>query len=209
MPANSKYSLILASSSPRRRELLGHTRVPFTILTKHTEEHSDASDPRRYVLEIAQQKGQVVCDGISDDNVVVVSADTIVELEGKILGKPRDKAEAEKFLRELSGCEHNVHTAVVVKVKLAGVWRELSHVESTRVEFYPINERLLADYVQSGDALDKAGAYGIQGQALTFIARIEGCYANVVGFPLSQFCLMMDGDFRKIIGGDKPWQDYF
>ncbi|MFN9115294.1 MAG: nucleoside triphosphate pyrophosphatase, partial [Bacteroidota bacterium] len=189
--------------------LLGHTRVPFTILTKHTEEHSEASDPRRYVLEIAQQKGQVVCEGVTDERVVVVSADTIVEQQGKIFGKPRDNFEAEQFLRELSGREHNVHTAVVVKVRISGKWCEISHVESTIVQFHQINERLLSDYVQSGDALDKAGAYGIQGQALTFIARINGCYANVVGFPLSKFCLMMDRDFRKMIGGDKPWQDYF
>jgi septum formation protein len=210
MPAKNKWKLILASSSPRRKELLAFTGVPFTIETKNVEEFSSSKDPRQYSLDIAAAKGLAVSSALdAQDSLVVISADTVVEKNGVFYGKPKDRKEAEQFLIQLSGTSHSVHTAVVLLVAYQGQWRRLEHVETTKVRFHKINERLLSRYLDSGDSLDKAGGYGIQGQALTFIADISGCYANVVGFPIAQFCLMMENDFRSLIGGDKPWQDYF
>jgi septum formation protein len=206
---NKKWQLILASGSPRRRELLGHTRVPFVVQTIPTEEVSGEKDPCSFALEIARQKGAVLCDTLSPSSVVIVSADTVVALNGKIYGKPRDTQEARQFLTELAGRTHQVHTAVCLHYGWLGEWKRLEHVESTEVDFNPLVPRLLEDYLATGDSLDKAGAYGIQGQALTFIHEVRGCYANVVGFPLARFCSMMEQDFLKQIGEQGPWQNLF
>jgi septum formation protein len=206
---NRKWQLILASSSPRRRELLGHTKVPFRIETIPTDEVSEASDPRTYALEIARQKGAVLCGTLQAQSVVVVSADTVVALNGKIYGKPRDTSEARQFLTELADHTHQVHTAVCLHFGWQGQWKRIDHVETTEVGFMSLSPRLLEDYLATGDSLDKAGAYGIQGQALTFIRDVRGCYANVVGFPLARFCSMMEQDFLQQIGEQGPWQNLF
>lgn len=211
MPANNNKSwkLILASASPRRKELLGHTKVPFSIETIATDEVSNESNPCSFALDVARQKGHVLCESLAKVPTVVVSADTVVALNGKIYGKPRDHDEARQFLSELAGKTHQVHTAVCLHYWHQERWKRIEHVETTEVDFQPLNVRLLEDYVSSGDSLDKAGAYGIQGQALTFIHGVRGCYANVVGFPLARFCSMMEQDFLKQIGEQGPWQNLF
>jgi len=210
MPANNKkWQLILASGSPRRRELLGHTKVPFEVKTIPTKEESNETNPCSFALEIARQKGVVLCETLTPAATVVVSADTVVALNGKIYGKPRDRDEAREFLTELAGRTHQVHTAVCLHYGWKESWKRLEHVETTEVDFNPLVPRLLEDYLLTGDSLDKAGAYGIQGQALTFIHEVRGCYANVVGFPLARFCSMMEQDFMKQIGEQGPWQNLF
>ena len=206
---NKKWQLILASGSPRRRELLGHVSVPFVVQTIPTDEVSHETNPCSFALEIARQKGVVLCETLTPSSVVVVSADTVVALNGKIYGKPRDTQEARQFLTELAGRTHQVHTAVCLLYGWLGQWERIEHVETTEVDFNPLNPRLLEDYLATGDSLDKAGAYGIQGQALTFIHEVRGCYANVVGFPLARFCSMMEQDFMKQIGVQGPWQNLF
>lgn len=205
---NSKLQLILASASPRRKELVGHLKVPFEIITLNVEENSDHSDPQKFSQEIAHLKGEAVFNKLilenPSRNYFVVSADTIVCLDGKIYGKPKDRREAEKFLSELSGKTHSVFTAVAVKMKRDGHHSGFEFVEESKVTFNKITPALMNRYLDTGDSLDKAGAYGIQGPSLTFISNVNGCYANVVGFPLSRFVLET-GKFLK----EESWFDLF
>lgn len=179
---------ILASASPRRKELIGHLKLPFLIETADIDESSSHIDPLKFCLEIAEDKGRVIFDRHLED-CFVVSADTIVCLNGKIYGKPKDRDEAEKFLNELGGKTHSVFTAVVVHLRQKDKVSVFSFVEESKVTFNLITPDLMERYLATGDSLDKAGAYGIQGPSLTFISRVEGDYANVVGFPLSRFIL--------------------
>ncbi len=186
---SSKLKLILASASPRRRELLGHLKVPFEVLSLNIPEESSATDPVLYSLEIAKSKGAAVFDQClrSADGLFVVSADTIVSLGNRIYGKPTDRDEARSFLKELAGKTHSVFTAVAVHYAHEADFDGFSFVEESKVTFDEIPPALLERYLDTGDSLDKAGAYGIQGPSLTFISRVDGDYANVVGFPLSRF----------------------
>ena len=208
--SNKKWTLILASSSPRRKELLSHLKVPFRIQVADIAETSHKTNPQDYVLDIAQQKGAAILGLVSEENCVVISADTVVALNGKVYGKPKTPEEALMTLKILSDVEHQVFTAVSLAVRKGGhEWKHWQLVAETQVTFLPANERLMRDYVNSGDPMDKAGAYGIQGQALTMIAGIKGCYANVMGFPLSQFNLLMEEALKSEIQGSKVWQDLF
>ena len=179
---------ILASASPRRKELIGHLKVPFSIETADIDESSEHRDPVKFCLDIAKEKGRVIFNRHPEE-CFVVSADTIVCLDDKIYGKPKDRVEAKKFLEELGGKTHSVFTAVVVHLRQAGHVSLLSFVEESKVTFNSITPDLMERYLATGDSLDKAGAYGIQGPSLTFISKVEGDYANVVGFPLSRFIL--------------------
>ncbi len=172
--------LILASASPRRREILAQAGLQFDVVPAHIDETQRAGEsPDAYVKRLAEEKGAEVSK--IDSAAVILAADTTVELDGKILGKPRDVAEADAMLRALSGHTHHVHTGIcVLKHHLSQY-----HVETTAVTFDKIDERDLAIYLASGDPLDKAGAYGIQGYAARWIPRIEGDYFNVVGLPLA------------------------
>ena len=209
MPANNNWKLVLASASPRRKELLGHTGAPFVIKVVPTEEKSLAKNPRDFVLDVARQKGVAVCEHLAATSHVVVSSDTIVALGNTIYGKPTDQSDAKRILRELSGKQHEVHTAVCIHVSMQNQWRVVEFVETTKVEFIHLSDDMIAQYVASGDPMDKAGAYGIQGGAQAFVARIEGSYTSVVGFPLAQFCAKMEQEFCSLIGGPGPWQKYF
>jgi septum formation protein len=186
---SSKLTLVLASASPRRRELLGHLKVPFEVLTSNVPEESAATDPAAFSLEIAQAKGLAVFNERrrASGNLLVVSADTIVCLGRRIYGKPKDRDEARRFLTELAGKTHSVFTAVAVRFARGAEVDGFSFVEESKVTFAEIPPALLERYLDTGDSLDKAGAYGIQGPSLTFISRVDGDYANVVGFPLSRF----------------------
>lgn len=201
---------MLASSSPRRRELLSHLNVPFRIQVSDIPEDSKEDQPRDFVLDIAYKKGAAILAQLVDENVVVISADTIVVLNGKIYGKPKSVNEAIATLRNLAGKTHQVYTAISLTIrKDGGEWKRWHHIEETQVTFLPLNEKLILDYVNSGDPMDKAGSYGIQGQALTMIAGIHGCYANVMGFPLSQFNLLIERALKTELQGREVWQDLF
>ncbi len=208
---SSKLKLILASASPRRRELLGHLKVPFEVLSLNVPEESSATDPAVFSLEIAQAKGAAVFDQcrISADGLFVVSADTIVTLGTRIYGKPKDRDEARRFLLELEGKTHSVFTAVAVRYAHGGKVDGFSFVEESRVTFDKIPSPLLERYLDTGDSLDKAGAYGIQGPSLTFISRVEGDYANVVGFPLSRFVRETASFLALKHPDEKIWHNLF
>jgi septum formation protein len=209
----NKLRMILASASPRRKELLGHLKIPFQIITKNIPEESDSVDPVTYSLDIAKDKGRAVfLDLINEnptDNFFVVSADTIVCLDGKIYGKPSDRNEARKFLQELSGKPHSVFTAVAISFFHMGVKDAFSFVEESKVTFNEISDILMERYLDTGDSLDKAGAYGIQGPSLTFISKVEGDYANVVGFPLSRFVSEMEKFLKTKFPNENLWPNLF
>jgi septum formation protein len=204
---NKKIKFILASASPRRKELISYLNIPFIITPKNIPEESHFSNPVEYSQHISQQKGLAVFEHLDEDSFVV-SADTIVCLGDKIYGKPENEKEARKFLMELSGETHSVYTAVTLNLRYKGSIKTHSFVEESRVTFNTIDQLLLDHYIKTGDSLDKAGAYGIQGPSLTFISKVEGDYANVVGFPLSRFIIEANEFFKPFLKG-QSWQDLF
>jgi septum formation protein len=179
--------LILASSSPRRAEVLRDAGFVFETHPADVDEtrlpHESAEN---YVRRVAQAKAHVVAQAAraAGEPAIVIAADTIVLAEGQILGKPKDAEDARRMLRLLSGKTHEVLTALSVINILAS--NEALHVEKTRVEFLKMSEEEIENYIQTGEPFDKAGAYGIQGIAGRFATRIEGCYFNVLGLPLSR-----------------------
>lgn len=172
---------ILASKSPRRRELIGEIIPEFEILTKEVDETlPEGIHPREGVEMLAIRKGSAVVEEAGND-CVVISSDTLVELGGVALGKPRDEAEAVGMLRMLSGKAHNVHTGVAVQYK----GKCYSGVATTAVYFREMSDGEIADYVASGDPMDKAGSYGIQSGGGKFVEKIEGDYDTVVGLSVA------------------------
>lgn len=180
--------LILASASPRRRELLTQAALPFTVEAADlNEERLPDEAAAAYVQRLAVEKAQAVwarrhAGETSSDPLIVLGADTAVVSEGNILGKPANAADARRMLQLLSGRTHAVLTG------LAAVTRKgvKSEVEITQVTFNVIHDAEIERYVASGEPLDKAGAYAIQGYAARWIPRIEGCYFNVVGLPIAR-----------------------
>jgi septum formation protein len=193
-------TLILASASPRRRELLSQAGFVFEVHPAHiSEDPLPDEDPIAYVVRLAREKAQAVFEervshpgdkGVSGDiaPLVVLGADTTVTLDGHILGKPENSADAARMLRLLSGRTHWVITGVAV-VTAKGV--EIA-AEVTGVRFLALSDEEIAKYVATGEPMDKAGGYAIQGRAARWIPRIEGCYFNVVGLPLALVSTMLE-----------------
>jgi len=175
--------LFLASSSPRRRELLARLGIPFTVIAPRVDEavHGDPP-PHRLVQELARRKARAGAREVARG--LVIGADTVVVRRGRVLGKPADAAGAAEMLRLLQGASHEVYTGLAVCERPAG--REIATWEKTRVTFAPMTEEEIALYAASGEPLDKAGAYAVQGIGSLLITRIEGCYFNVVGLPLAR-----------------------
>ena len=171
--------LVLASQSPRRREILAQAGFSFTVRVPGIEEVRLSSEsPEDYVLRLALEKARAAA---SSPQEFVLAADTVVVVDGSVLEKPVSKHEAGEMLRRLSGRSHVVLTGVCLLHR----GQEWSGVESTRVVFSPLTEDEVVEYCASGEPMDKAGAYAIQGLASKFIERVEGCYFNVVGLPIS------------------------
>jgi septum formation protein len=174
-------SLILASSSPRRQELLREIGIPFQVHAANiNEDQRPAETPMEYALRLAREKAQVVSKQYPQN--YVLGADTIVVLQGEVLGKPKDHADAARMLRLLSGRAHEVTTAV--SLIASGTLAE-TRASTTKVYFREIGEAEIQQYVAGGEPMDKAGAYAIQGGASRWTDRIEGEFSNVVGLPLS------------------------
>jgi septum formation protein len=172
--------VVLASGSPRRLDLLRQIGIHPVVLVSHAEEVKNAAAPEEVVRENARRKGRNVIPLCGADTLVI-AADTIVAIDGKILGKPKDAADAASMLRRLSGRTHQVYTGLYV----AFHGQETLSVTATEVTFYPLDEDQIHRYIASGEPLDKAGAYGIQGRAACFIPSIKGSYSNVVGLPVA------------------------
>lgn len=174
-------SLILASGSPRRRDLLGELGVPFQVVVSDAPEDLDpALDPEAQAIALAARKARAVAATL--DAGLVLGADTIVLLDGDILGKPADDADAARMLRRLSGRAHDVITGLALVD--AGSGEERTDAVQSTVTFRPLAGEEIARYVATGEPRDKAGGYAIQGAGGELLARLDGCFANVVGLPL-------------------------
>ena len=202
--------IILASGSPRRKQLLEQASLEFEVIVSDVEEKISKTAPDEVVIELSEQKCAAVCEEFirktpknietlingSDKNggILVVGADTVVSIDGNILGKPENGKDAFKMLMNLSGRSHEVYTGVTCKVLQYNTYLEslietdsFSFYEETRVNMYPFDEYEALDYIHTGEPLDKAGSYGIQGIGSRLVRSINGDYNNVVGFPLSAF----------------------
>ncbi len=178
--------IILASGSPRRKELLELADIPFTIHVSETDEDTDKTLPWEMVEELSYRKAKSVYDD-GFKNCTVIGADTVVYADGMILGKPRDKEHCRQMLKMLSGGSHHVYTGVTVLwTDDTGKERAVSFYEETKVSVATLTDREIEDYIHTGEPMDKAGAYGIQGRFFKFIMGIEGDYYNVVGLPVAR-----------------------
>lgn len=174
--------IILASASPRRKEILELADLEFDVMPSDAQEITTKTAPNEVVMELASIKAKDIYKK-SEKQSMIVGADTVVAYQGQILGKPTDKADAKRMLTMLSGQTHEVYTGVCViedgKTK--------TFYEETKVTFYEISDEQIDHYIKTGEPMDKAGSYGIQGKAAVFIKGIEGDYYNVVGFPIARF----------------------
>ena len=219
--------IILASASPRRRELLSQIGLDFEVVVSETEEKITSTEPAKVVEELSAQKAEAVWEklcsmtasqgsvtnaerldegsGVSRTDegskvfdpeqksgksnitdIIVLGADTVVACDGKILGKPADTEAAVAMLTMLQGRGHEVYTGVTILYEQNGEKRALTFHEKTTVHFYPMTDAQIREYVATGDPMDKAGAYGIQGFCARYIRGIEGDYNNVVGLPVGR-----------------------
>ena len=174
--------IILASQSPRRRELMEMLGIPFEIKVSDTDEIVTDTDPAAVTIELSRQKAAAVAALI--DEGIVIGADTVVAWQGEILGKPRDREQAVQMITNLQGGAHMVYTGVTIWVKGRDGESHHSFAEGTKVRVSAMSEREIEDYVQSGEPYDKAGGYGIQGVFGKYVEGIEGDYYNVVGLPV-------------------------
>lgn len=175
-------TLILASASPRRAELLASAGFRFDVVPADVDETPWPGEvPEAYAMRIAREKAEAVFNRRRKSGNPVLAADTVVVSDGEILGKPNDSADARRMLRRLSNAAHDVHTAVVVRTPVG----ERAEVMTTRVRFRPLDDSEIDWYVASGEPDGKAGAYAIQGRAARFIDHIDGSWSNVVGLPIA------------------------
>ena len=194
-PALIEPSLILASASPRRRELLAQAGYRFIVEASSAPESRQAGENAiRFATRLAREKAEQVYARHATESVLVLGADTIVVCDQEIMGKPADAADAERMLRSLSGRTHRVVTGVAV------VWGAGSEVaaEVTQVTMNTISAEDVSAYVASGEPMDKAGAYAIQGYPGRWIPRIHGCYFNVVGLPLALVSSLLEGAQQRM-----------
>ena len=175
--------LILASGSPRRKELLSLLGIPFTILCTNTPEKVTKTDPAGIVEELSLQKACAAAEQISEG--CVLGADTVVAADQEVLGKPADPEDARRMLRKLSGRGHEVYTGVTLLKKEGEKQTVRTFHCRTVVHVHAMSEEEIEDYIRTGDPFDKAGSYGIQGPFAAFVDGIEGDYQNVVGLPVS------------------------
>lgn len=183
------YKIVLASASPRRKEIFEKVGIEFTVSTSNKEEIILKNTPEEIVVDLASKKAEDVALK-QEGNVIVIGADTIVVQNGVIMGKPRDEEDAKRMLRLLNGNIHKVYTGVsiIIKNEIESGNKEkiLQFMESTDVWVKAMTEDAIIDYIASGEPFDKAGAYAIQGLFAIHIDRIEGDYNNIVGFPIAK-----------------------
>ena len=192
---------ILASKSPRRKEILENLGISFEIVTADTDEDSEITDPSELVRELSVRKGMAVAEELIRNNkivesTIVISSDTVVASEGEILGKPRNEADAKRMLRGLSGRAHSVFSGIALTLVEGGmVVKTAAATEETKVYFSAMDEDDIDFYVKNEQVYDKAGAYAIQGIASAFIEKIDGDYFNVVGLPVRRMFRLMEEEY--------------
>lgn len=181
--------IILASGSPRRKELLEQIKLPYEVIVSDVDETTQPEKPEQIVRELSKRKAIDVFKSSydfpdSDDTLIVIGADTVVAHNGKILGKPLDYDDAFSMIKSYSGQSHHVYTGVTLAGKKNGKKFVDSFVEDTKVYVTAMTDEEIHQYLRTGESMDKAGAYGIQGAFAAYISGIEGDYFNVVGLPL-------------------------
>ena len=178
--------IILASASPRRKELMEMAGYNFEIRVSHKEENYCSTQPDKIVKELSLLKAEDVAEQMEKKNLVVVGADTVVAYEGQILGKPKTKEDAFSMIQSFQGQKHQVYTGVaILKFNSDGSKEVINHAVKTDVYVNPMSDEEIWNYIDSDNVLDKAGAYGIQSGFAIHIEKIEGDYFNVVGLPIS------------------------
>lgn len=191
----TQIPIILASNSPRRKELLERAGYTFTVMPSDCDESTDIRFPKDMVMELAGRKAENVYKKVCADRsgteaeaqpFIVIGSDTVVALNGRILGKPVDYDDAYNTLNSLSGQTHNVYTGVSIMYYDGEKCRTKTFYENTEVTFYPMTHEEITGYLATGDPFDKAGSYGIQTQGGLFVKEIKGSYDNVVGLPISR-----------------------
>lgn len=180
-----KYRVVLASGSPRRKELLSQIGVEYTCRTSSKEEVIRSTNPSEVVAELSLMKSEDVAEAEAGP-VLIIGADTVVSHRGAILGKPKNEGDAVRMITSFAGDTHEVYTGVSILIKEAnGSVKKVCFTETTKVHVYPMTENEIRDYVASKEPMDKAGAYAIQGKFAPYIKAIEGDYYNIVGFPVA------------------------
>lgn len=172
--------LILASGSARRRELMQLAGYDFTVRVSDADENTQLLDPALFVRELALKKARAVQEE-SEEPCCVIGADTVVVIDGTIIGKPKDEADAYRILKTLSGREHTVFTGLCV---LCGADEPMLFCDETRVTFMELDDEEIWRYIKTGDPMDKAGAYGVQGAGCVLVKSVTGCYFTVIGLPM-------------------------
>lgn len=198
MDQAQRLDIVLASASPRRRELLQNAGIDFRVHAVDVDESEGLEGltlPEDVVKRLAERKGHAAVEELVDQDyrgdMAVIAADTVVGLDGVIFGKPKDEDDARRMLEQLSGCTHQVSTGVSIWLIHAGVGDDFgimyrTFVDTAYVTFDELTTQQIDDYLQSGEPFDKAGAYGIQGQASTFVTRLQGSLDTVIGLPVQR-----------------------
>lgn len=189
--------IILASNSPRRRQILSQLGVQFEVIPSKFEENISNMNPENMVMYFAEEKAMSVAKNIMEE-AFIIGADTIVYQEG-IMGKPKDNEDAARMLKNLSGVFHTVITGISV-IHTPSL-KKVTDYEKTLVKFKNLSDGEIQAYIKSGEHIDKAGAYAIQGIGSLLVEKIEGCYFNVVGLPVYRLSKILDGFGYKILGG--------
>lgn len=183
------YKIILASGSPRRKEIMEQVGIPFTVMISSKEEVYHGKEPVNIVKDLASMKANDIADR-EGPNTVIIGCDTVVSFHNQVMGKPKDEEDAKRMLHILQGNVHEVFTGVslIIKDEIDGEQKdkEINFAVETRVYVNPMTERQIDEYVRSREPMDKAGAYAIQGKFAAFINKIEGDYYNVVGLPIAK-----------------------
>lgn len=180
--------IVLASGSPRRKELLAKTGLKFSVVVSGGEEKAETSDPAETVEKLSLDKASAVADLLQAEKEpqLIIGADTVVACDGEILGKPSDREDAFRMLWKLQGQTHQVYTGVTLLLKKKHTWQAHTFSEKTDVQFYPVSREELLAYIETGEPMDKAGSYGIQGGFGIYVKGICEDYNNVVGLPVGR-----------------------
>ena len=184
--------IILASKSPRRKEILENLGLKFEIITADADESSDITDPDNLVMTLAERKGSAVVESLTDkEDCLVIACDTLVYADGEFLGKPKDRSDAERMIRLLSGKKHLVVSGIYLYLNGRGV----TAAAQTGVVFDEMTDEEIKEYINSPEPYDKAGGYAVQGLASVYIRGLEGDYFNVVGLPINLLCKTLKKEF--------------
>ena len=195
--------VILASASPRRLDLLRQAGIEPEVEPSHVVEVIRSKKPDEVVMELSRQKAEDIASRHTGEDVVVIGADTVVAFDGNILGKPKDEADAVRMIASFQGKAHQVYTGVTLVFcgkaaeNAAEQWKTITFAEKTEVFVCSMTEQQIEDYVKTGEPMDKAGAYGIQGRFAVWVKGISGDYNNVVGLPLGRVCRELLGISRQ------------